>query len=135
MERGDALKKAGLAQAADGRDYCAKYGLTITAPTGLVIFLAIVWLVLPNGPCAKGETTSAIVGQVSDPSGAAIPAATVTVANRDTGLKRVAKTDEAGQFSFLQLKPGTYSVRLEADRLRAADRVRMLLRAWDKSRL
>ena len=115
MERGDALKKAGLAQAADGRDYCAKYGLTITAPTGLVIFLAIVWLVLPNGTFAQGETTSAIVGQVSDASGAAVAGATVTAVNLQTGLRRSATTDESGRFHFAQLSPGAYVVKVEAE--------------------
>ena len=40
--------------------------------------------------------------------------ATVTIANRETGLKRSAKTDDAGRFNFPQLKPGTYSVKVEA---------------------
>src|ERR1700686_4054626 len=65
---------------------------------------------------AQGETTSAIIGSVTDPTGAAIPGATVTVANVDDGLKRSVKTDDSGRFSFPQLKPGTYSVKAEADR-------------------
>src|ERR1700730_7206208 len=64
---------------------------------------------------AQGETTSAIVGSVNDPTGAAIPGATVTVANIDNGLKRSVKTDDSGRFSFPQLKPGVYSVKAEAD--------------------
>ena len=43
-----------------------------------------------------------------------VPGATVTVINRETGLKRSAKTDDAGRFNFPQLKPGTYTVRVEA---------------------
>ena len=62
----------------------------------------------------QGETTSAIVGQVSDASGAGVPGATVTVTNRETGLKRTARSDESGRFNFPQLKPGTYSVKVEA---------------------
>src|ERR1700736_4786000 len=65
---------------------------------------------------AQGETTSAIVGSVTDPAGAAPPGATVTVANVENGLKRSVKTDDSGRFSFPQLKPGTYSVKAEADR-------------------
>jgi hypothetical protein len=68
---------------------------------------------------AQGETTSAIVGSVTDPTGAAIPAATVTVTNIENGLKRSLKTDDAGRFSFPQLKPGTYLVKAEADRFEA----------------
>ncbi len=63
---------------------------------------------------AQGETTSAIVGQVRDTTGAVVPGATVTITNQATGLKRSARTDDAGRFSFPQLKPGTYSVRAEA---------------------
>ncbi len=62
---------------------------------------------------AQGETTSAIVGQVSDASGAAVPGATVTVHNTETGLQRIATTDDSGRFNFPQLKPGTYTVRVE----------------------
>jgi hypothetical protein len=69
---------------------------------------------LPETAFSQGETTSAIVGQVSDASGAAIPAATVTATNQETGLKRSARTDDSGRFNFPQLKPGTYSVRIEA---------------------
>ena len=68
---------------------------------------------------AQGETTSAIVGSVTDPSGAALPGATVTVTNVENGLKRSVKTDDSGRFSFPQLKPGTYSVKAEADHFEA----------------
>ena len=68
---------------------------------------------------AQGETTSAIVGSVTDPTGAAIPGAAVTVTNIENGLKRSVKTDDAGRFSFPQLKPGMYSVKAEADRFEA----------------
>ncbi len=63
---------------------------------------------------AQGETTSAIVGQVTDSTGAAIPGAGVTITNEQTAARRTAKTDAGGRFSFPQLIPGTYSVRIEA---------------------
>jgi hypothetical protein len=63
---------------------------------------------------AQGETTSAIVGQVTDATGAGIPGATVTITNRETGLQRSVETDEGGRFNFPQLKPGIYSVKAEA---------------------
>jgi len=65
---------------------------------------------------AQGETTSAIVGSVTDQTGAAIPGATVTVTSIENGLKRSVKTDDSGRYGFPQLKPGMYSVRAEADR-------------------
>jgi len=72
-------------------------------------------LLLPMEILAQGETTSAIVGHVTDATSAAIPGATVTVTNRATALQRNAKTDNEGRFNFPQLQPGTYSVRVEAE--------------------
>ncbi len=63
---------------------------------------------------AQGETTSAIIGEISDVSSAVVAGATVTITNHETGLKRSAKTDDAGRFNFPQLKPGAHSVRVEA---------------------
>jgi hypothetical protein len=80
------------------------------------LFLFVAWFhfSLPEAASSQGETTSAIVGQVRDASGAGVPGAAVTVTNKETGLKRTAKTDESGRFNFPQLKPGTYSVKVEA---------------------
>src|SRR5487761_1654044 len=63
---------------------------------------------------AQGETTGAITGQVTDPANAAVPGAAVTIRSAENGLRRGVKTDGAGRFNFPQLKPGTYSVKVEA---------------------
>src|SRR5260370_40616872 len=57
---------------------------------------------------AQGETTSAILGQVMDETGSAIPRATVTIRSTDNGLTRSIKTDDAGRSNSPQLNPGTY---------------------------
>src|SRR6202789_2979672 len=80
----------------------------------LVLILAVIASVLPPEAVAQGETTSAIVGQVRDTTNAVVPGATVAITNLETGLRRSAKTDDAGRFNFPQLKPGTYSVKAEA---------------------
>ena len=77
--------------------------------------VALAWLALPALLLAQGETTSAIVGTVADPTGAAIAGAAVTITELDTEWKRSASTDPAGRFSFPQLKPGVYSVQAEAE--------------------
>jgi hypothetical protein len=81
------------------------YGLTVAA-LSIILF--------PVKAFPQGETTSAIVGQVTDATNAAIPGATVTITNRETALQRSAKTDDEGRFNLPQLKPDTYSVRVEA---------------------
>src|SRR5690242_10205953 len=71
-------------------------------------------LAIPLQAAAQGETTSAVVGQVTDATKAVLPGATVTIINRNTGLQRSARTDAQGRFNFPQLLPGLYSVRVAA---------------------
>jgi hypothetical protein len=78
------------------------------------VLLVVAVAVLSAQALGQGETTSAIVGEVKDVTNAVVTRATVTIANRETGLKRSARTDDAGRFNFPQLKPGTYSVKAEA---------------------
>jgi hypothetical protein len=67
-------------------------------------------------PCAnsQGETTSAIAGQVADPSGAMLPSATVRLVGAGNGIARTILTGDSGRFSFSQLKPGVYMVEAAA---------------------
>jgi hypothetical protein len=81
----------------------------------IFVFVTSFHFLLPEATFSQGETTSAIIGQVSDASGAAVPNATVTVKNKETGLRRSASTDDSGRFNFPQLKPGPYSVEVEAE--------------------
>ena len=79
-----------------------------------VVSLVVAVAAFSTQALAQGETTSAIVGQVADATGALVPGATVTITNRDTGMKRSVRSDDAGRFNFPQLKPGSYSVKVEA---------------------
>ena len=85
--------------------------------SALLSILVVGWFhfVLPKATYPQGETTSAIIGQVRDGSGAVVAGAKVAIVDRETGMRRSAKTDESGRFSFPQLKPGTYSVTAEAE--------------------
>jgi hypothetical protein len=76
--------------------------------------VVIVACLLSMQALAQGETTSAIVGEVRDATNAVVSGAIVTITSHETGLRRSAQTDGAGRFNFPQLKPGTYSVRVEA---------------------
>jgi hypothetical protein len=86
----------------------------------LVVALAILVL-RPDLLWAQGETTSAIVGSVSDPTGAAIVGARVTMTSKNSGLTRSMQTDDAGRFSFPQLPPGPYSVKAEMEGFEAQE--------------
>jgi len=51
---------------------------------------------------------------VGDETGSGIPNATVTLVSEENGQTRNLKTDDAGRFTFPQLKPGTYAVEASA---------------------
>jgi hypothetical protein len=62
-------------------------------------------------PIASAQKiTGLITGTVTDPSGAAVPGATVTVVNERTSATRSATTNEQGSFSFPELDPGVYTL-------------------------
>src|SRR5882724_5296011 len=54
-----------------------------------------------------------ILGSVTDSSGAAVPGATVTIKNVDTGLVRTVTASEDGSYAAPELPIGTYSVSVE----------------------
>jgi hypothetical protein len=58
--------------------------------------------------------TGSIVGTVRDASGSAVPRAAVALTNVSTGVKQSTVTNEAGQYQFTALPPGTYSVGVSA---------------------
>jgi hypothetical protein len=64
---------------------------------------------------STGQTASTgqLVGNVVDPSGAAIPHAAVTVTETATGTTRKAASDSQGHYVVPLLPPGTYSVTVE----------------------
>jgi hypothetical protein len=57
------------------------------------------------------EIYATLIGTVSDPSGAVVPGASVTVHNNDTNTDlRTVQTDNSGNFSITNLPAGTYTV-------------------------
>ena len=65
-------------------------------------------------PAFSQNTFGSIVGTVTDPSGAAVSGATVTVTNDATGEHRTAPTGSSGDYQFVSLLPGNYKVDIEA---------------------
>ncbi len=56
------------------------------------------------------DTTGALTGTVSDPSGASVAGAEVTLLNTQTGFTRTARTAEAGEYRIPFVPPGVYDV-------------------------
>ena len=62
---------------------------------------------------ALAQSTSLLRGAISDPDGAVVPGAVVTLTNTSTGFHRETLTNPQGEYQFLQIAPGTYRVTVE----------------------
>jgi hypothetical protein len=58
--------------------------------------------------------TAHLSGVISDPSGARVPKANVTVHNKDTGITRETVSSEEGYYAVPLLRPGNYMVTVKA---------------------
>src|SRR5208282_2215846 len=80
----------------------------------LRFFLAtlLVWFLVNP---AFADLTGDVQGTVTDPAGAAVVGAKVTIQNLSTGQIRVVESGTSGEFSAPQLEIGTYQVTIEKD--------------------
>jgi len=79
------------------------------------IVLALSLAVYSAAACAQTQLAT-VFGTVTDPTGAVIAEAQVTVSSINTGLKRAALTDANGQYHLAGLPPGMYRVRAEKEK-------------------
>jgi carboxypeptidase family protein len=82
-------------------------------PSAAWLFVAAL-AILPAIQSAHGQgITGSMTGTVTDPSGAVVGGATVTVREVDTNAARTITTSEAGTFTVTQLPPGHYTVKVD----------------------
>src|SRR5436305_5819830 len=72
--------------------------------------IATLFVCLPKPAVAQSLTSGGVTGTVTDPSGAAVPNASVTLKNNDTGATQNTTTTSSGAYRFALLNPGSYSV-------------------------
>lgn len=83
-----------------------------------ILILAFAFLLAPQ--LIQAQTTGSLSGVVTDPQGALIAGANVTLKNNDTGIERTGTTNDKGVFNFTQLQPGAYSVVVETQGFKRA---------------
>src|ERR1700722_20841365 len=76
----------------------------------LAALITAVLLLLPGILSAQSVVTGALNGTVTDPSGAVIVGATVTLTSTDTGTSLTTQTSASGGYSFGLVKPGRYTL-------------------------
>ena len=80
------------------------------------VFLALMALILLvlSRPGLAQDVNASLAGTVTDPSGAAIPGATLTLTNKANGSKQSFESDGAGEYNFRNLAPGMYDLSVTA---------------------
>jgi len=91
-------------------------------------YLVLTVFLLSNALSAQTTVAGArLNGTVTDPTGAAIPGAKVTVHNTETGLTRETQTTEAGLYDFPNIPVGLYELTIEKAGFSSVKRTGILL--------
>lgn len=74
------------------------------------LFLVAAMLII-GSPLLLGQVaTTSLHGTVSDPNGAVVPQAVVTIDSPANGFTRSTKSDDQGGYEFVQIPPGSYNI-------------------------
>lgn len=65
-------------------------------------------------------STGEVNGAVTDPTGASVPAASVRLINQATGIETQTTPNQDGRFIFVNVRPGSYVLRVQAQGFKAA---------------
>ena len=82
----------------------------MTTLTRNVLVLALLFSPIP---AFAQQTTGSVIGRVTDEQGAAVPGATVTATNGETGFSRISTTDAEGLYHLNALPVGVYDLAVE----------------------
>lgn len=94
---------------------CPRHFARKSAKFILVLGLAVLCaLVLPGSLRAQSIISGDIAGTVTDPSGAAVPGATITITSKATGAMQTVTSNGAGSYRIPLLKPGDYFLVVKA---------------------
>lgn len=97
--------------------------------TGITLAGILVLISLGAGKLSAQEFRSSLTGQVTDPSGAVIPNATVTAVMNSTHQTYTATTSGAGVYFINYVLPGTYTITVKARGFKTAVQENVLVLA------
>jgi hypothetical protein len=70
--------------------------------------------VVSSALCPAQSATSSLRGTITDPKGAVVPGASLTLSNAATGFSRTGKSDDQGSYQFLEVPPANYVLTVSA---------------------
>jgi hypothetical protein len=92
----------------------SKTKLRKAVATGALGFLSVVFAIaLMAGAAFAQSATGQIIGKVTDPNGAVVANANITVKSVDTGRETTAISDNDGSYTITALQPGLYDVTVQ----------------------
>ncbi|MCA1594494.1 MAG: carboxypeptidase-like regulatory domain-containing protein, partial [Acidobacteria bacterium] len=71
---------------------------------------ACVFAILLLTATASAQFRAGVQGTVTDPNGAVVPGATVTLVNKETNRSQEVKASDEGFYRFTSLAPGSYAI-------------------------
>jgi hypothetical protein len=77
------------------------------------------------------QTTGTFIGTVTDPAGAMVPNAKVTLVNERSGDVRQQTSNEVGHFTFAGVVPGNFTIKIEAKGFKTWQRNAIVMNAGD----
>jgi Carboxypeptidase regulatory-like domain len=114
--------------------WAAQRGTRITSDGTLrrLFFVGIALIAFCSVRAFAQMDEGAIIGTVTDTTGAVIPNAQVTLTNTGTGLVLKAKTNASGDYFFAPIKTGTYTVSVSAPNFETAEQTNVVVHVTDR---
>lgn len=95
----------------------------------------VLLVVVASCGAAWAQDTAQITGTVTDPSGAAVAGAAVTISNPEHGINRMSATNSSGDYLFASLPIGSYDLTVSAPGFKKYQAKGIVLRVADKARV
>src|SRR5579872_2855834 len=99
-----------------------------------LLWFCIVLVICGYNASLLAQDTASITGTVTDPTGAAIPNAQITVSNPENGVKRTTVSNGEGSYLVSAVPPGNYDLTITAKGFKKYQATGIVLRVAEKAR-
>ena len=114
--------------------YGERLGKLVSVPIGLGLFVCLL-LSVAISASAQVSSSATLRGTVKDPNGAVVAKAVVTLISDRTQSTRKSTTNSDGNYAFVAVDPGNYSVKIEASGFKTLSQTGVILSPSDNKGL
>ena len=105
---------------------CVVRGVGWSAAICGLMMCGLVW--------GQQRNTAGLYGRVNDPQGAAVPGASITLTQVDTGIVRAAQSNGAGEWEFANIPVGDYNLTVQKQGFSKVEQTGIILQVNDNRR-